>query len=67
MIALRNETRHSDLPGLVRTLLIEAVQALPDDIDGRVIRVHAFGHQCSGSDYERSSHEIVVEPLMLYS
>ena len=64
VMALRDET-HTTFPNIVRLLVIEAVQALPDDLDDRFIHIRAQGHQCNG-DYERSSHDIVVEPLYFY-
>ena len=64
--ARRTVMKDFGLPDVIRAVFIGALNALSDDTDDRYIYVKAVGHQMdgSGSSYERSSAELLVEPRL---
>lgn len=59
--------RAASLPAFVEGLVGQAIDNLEADSDDRFLHIKADGHQCyagpGGGSYQRSSADIVVEPL----
>lgn len=61
------ELHKSSLPAPVMAFLSAAIDGVPPHKEGaaRILKVHASGHLCGGSDYEVSSADISVTPIAI--